>query len=217
MGGCIFFDQDADVDLLGRIEEHARVHVDFLGTDALATATALFRQHEPLSFVGPCLVAYMHTEGLGYLYVYDELTDRYEIFEYYYDVLVFMAVLGYREGRRETEDYLGSEDDGTRGSIGIDRFHNDSRYHAIVAALAFQARNDPSAMADPSVHAEVLAQYAAGGLQVFEEEFGDVAGDPTDALANYVKSVAEDQDIETEEDELQAILQSFDSEMFSNT
>ncbi|EMA64310.1 PIN domain-containing protein [Halorubrum lipolyticum] len=66
---------DAAVDLLDRIEENARFHVDSLTTDALAAAKALFRRHEPLSFVDACIVAYMQTEGLGYLYAFDNDFD----------------------------------------------------------------------------------------------------------------------------------------------
>jgi hypothetical protein len=42
---------DAAVDLLDRIEENTRFHIDTHTTDALATGKALFRQHEPFSFV----------------------------------------------------------------------------------------------------------------------------------------------------------------------
>ncbi|WP_327053543.1 PIN domain-containing protein [Halomicrococcus gelatinilyticus] len=63
---------DAAVDLLDRIEENARFHVDSLTTDALATGKALFRQHEPFSFVDACIIAYMQTEGLGYIYALDD-------------------------------------------------------------------------------------------------------------------------------------------------
>ncbi|WP_225336502.1 PIN domain-containing protein [Halomicrobium urmianum] len=66
---------DASVDLFDRIEENARFHVDSLTTDALATGKALFRRHEPLSFVDACIVAYMQTEGLGYLYAFDDDFD----------------------------------------------------------------------------------------------------------------------------------------------
>lgn len=66
---------DAAVDLLGRIEENARFHIESLNMDALATGKALFRQHEPLSFVDACLIAYMQTEGLGYLYALDDDFD----------------------------------------------------------------------------------------------------------------------------------------------
>jgi predicted nucleic acid-binding protein len=69
---------DAAVDLLDRIEENARFHIDSLTTDAFATGKAVFRQHEPLSFVDACIVAYMHTEGLGYLYAFDDDFDAVE-------------------------------------------------------------------------------------------------------------------------------------------
>ncbi len=68
-------DHDVAVDLLDRIEANARFHIDSLTTDALATGKALFRQHEPLSFVDACIIAYMHTEGFGYLYAFDDDFD----------------------------------------------------------------------------------------------------------------------------------------------
>ncbi|WP_353633196.1 PIN domain-containing protein (plasmid) [Halobacterium sp. NMX12-1] len=71
-------DHDAAVDLLDRIEENARFHIDSLTTDALATGKALFRRHGPLSFVDACIVAYMQTEGLGYLYAFDDDFDAVE-------------------------------------------------------------------------------------------------------------------------------------------
>lgn len=66
---------DAAVDLLDRIEENARFHIESLGSDALTTGKSLFRQHEPLSFVDACIVAHMQTEGLGYLYAFDDDFD----------------------------------------------------------------------------------------------------------------------------------------------
>jgi len=69
---------DAAVDLLDRIEENARFHIDSLTTDALATGKALFRRHGRLSFVDACIIAYMQTEGLGYLYAFDDDFDAVE-------------------------------------------------------------------------------------------------------------------------------------------
>ncbi len=66
---------DAAVDLLDRLEENARFHIDSLSTDARATAKALFRQYERFSFVDAAIVGYMQTEGLGYLYAFDEDFD----------------------------------------------------------------------------------------------------------------------------------------------
>jgi len=67
---------DAAVDLLDRIEEKRPLPYRLtLNTDAFATGKALFRQHEPLSFVDACIIAYMQTEGLGYLYAFDDDFD----------------------------------------------------------------------------------------------------------------------------------------------
>ena len=69
---------DAGVDFLDRVEENARFHLDSLTADGLATAKALFRQYEGFSFVDASLVAYMQTEGLGYLYAFDDDFDAAE-------------------------------------------------------------------------------------------------------------------------------------------
>lgn len=69
---------DAAVDFLDRVEENTRFHVESLTADEFATAKALFRQHEHLSFVDACIVAYMQAEGLGYLYAFDDDFDAAE-------------------------------------------------------------------------------------------------------------------------------------------
>ncbi|WP_350355414.1 PIN domain-containing protein [Haloglomus halophilum] len=66
---------DAAVDFLDRLEENARFHIDSLTADTFATAKALFRQYERFSFVDAAIVAYMQTEGLGYLYAFDDDFD----------------------------------------------------------------------------------------------------------------------------------------------
>ncbi len=62
---------DAAVDFLDRLEENTRFHIDTLTADEFAAAKAIFRQYERFSFVDACIVAYMQTEGLGYLYAFD--------------------------------------------------------------------------------------------------------------------------------------------------
>lgn len=142
--------------------------------------------------------------------LYDELTDQYEIFEHYYDVMMFLVMLCYREGQPKTDNYK-SGDEGERSSIAIELFHRDSHYHAIVASLAYQRRGDPEAMAEAEIHADVIPQYAAGGLEVYREKFGEISGDPTDAIANYINSCAKDGDPQREDDELQTILKNFEN------
>lgn len=69
---------ESAVDFLDRLEENTRIHIDSLTADTLATAKALFRQYERFSFVDACIVAYMQTEGLGYLYAFDDDFDAAE-------------------------------------------------------------------------------------------------------------------------------------------
>ena len=68
----------AATDFLDRIEENTRFHIDSLTGDGFATGKALFRQYEQFSFVDACIVAYMQTEGLGYLYAFDDDFDAAE-------------------------------------------------------------------------------------------------------------------------------------------
>jgi predicted nucleic acid-binding protein len=69
---------DVAVDFLDRIEENTRFHIDSLTADGFATAKALFRGYERFSLVDACLVAYMQTEGIGYLYAFDDDFDAVE-------------------------------------------------------------------------------------------------------------------------------------------
>ena len=69
---------DAAVDFLDRLEENTRFHFDSLTADEFAVAKSLFRRYERFSFVDACIVAYMQTEGLGYLYAFDDDFDAAE-------------------------------------------------------------------------------------------------------------------------------------------
>jgi predicted nucleic acid-binding protein len=65
----------AATDFLDRVEENTRFHIDSLTADAFATGKALFRRYEQFSFVDACIVAYMQTEGVCYLYAFDDDFD----------------------------------------------------------------------------------------------------------------------------------------------
>jgi len=69
---------DAATDFLDRIEENTRFHVVSLTAEAFATAKALFRRYEGFSFVDAAIVAYMQSEGLEYLYAFDDDFDATE-------------------------------------------------------------------------------------------------------------------------------------------
>jgi hypothetical protein len=146
--------------------------------------------------------------------LYETLDEEYGVFESSYDILVFLAVLGYREGSPVRSDYRGGGDGQMQGEIGLENLYNNELYRAVMASLAFQDTGNPEALVDSSTQTRVLVQYAAGGLEVAESEFGDVAGDPTDAFVNYLKGYEEDgTDVEGE---LQTIIQAFDEGMMES-
>ncbi|PSP32696.1 hypothetical protein BRC64_05720 [Halobacteriales archaeon QH_10_67_22] len=145
--------------------------------------------------------------------LYERLKDEHGVFEYYIEILLFLAVIGYREGRVKRSDYRGDSEEGTDGEAGLTNIHSRETYRTVAAALAFQDTDNPEALVNPEEHKRVIAQYAAGGLEFAREEFGDNAGDPTDAIVNYIKSRREDDDDEEIEGELQEIVEAFDDEM----
>lgn len=67
---------EAAVDFLDRIEENARFHVESVSSNEFASAKSLFRQFESLSFVDACIVAYIESNGIDYLYAFDDDFDR---------------------------------------------------------------------------------------------------------------------------------------------
>lgn len=67
---------EKSVDFLDRIEENSRFHVVSLSSDAFAAAKSLFRRYEPVSLVDACIVAYMQTNDISYLYAFDDDFDR---------------------------------------------------------------------------------------------------------------------------------------------
>lgn len=121
--------------------------------------------------------------------IYDDLVDKYDIFEYRRDAVMFMAVLGYVEGEPRREDYRGSDDE--QGNTRIESFYSRDLYRVFGSSLAYQDTGDPDALVDLELQAKVISQYATGGLEVYEDEIGDVNGDPTDAIVNYIQSLTE--------------------------
>lgn len=143
--------------------------------------------------------------------LYEQLVDEHGVFDHYYEVLLFLAVVGYREDNVKRENYTGDSEAGTQSDAGLHNVHSRDLFHTVAACLAFQDTGDPEALVDPAEHKRVIAQYAAGGLEFAEEEFGQNAGDPTDAVVNYIRSRQGDgPEIDSE---LEKIVQSFDDEM----
>lgn len=145
--------------------------------------------------------------------IYEQLVDEYEVFNYYYEVLVFLAVIGYREERKKHNNYKGKSEDATGSEASLQNVHSRDLFHTVGASLAFQDTGDPKALVEPEEHKRVIAQYAAGGLEVAQEEFGQNAGDPMDAIVNYIQSHRNDEKSEEIEGELGDIVDAFDDEM----
>lgn len=124
---------------------------------------------------------------------------------------MFLAVLGYRENESVQEGYLGDEKDAMQGQIGAENFFANDLYRVLAASIAFQDTGETNALVDSELQADRLAQYAAGGLDIAEREFGQTAGDPTDAIVNYIR------DSQTESESYQGtlgeIVKDFDDEM----
>jgi dnd system-associated protein 4 len=142
--------------------------------------------------------------------LYGRVVDEYDIFENSYDFMVFLAVMGYREGNVVRDGYQGNDSDGTRGQIGAENFFANDLYRVIASSIAFQDTEDPGALVNSELQAERLAQYAAGGLEIAEREFGQTAGDPTDAIVNYIKG---HQDEDSYQGTLGEIVKAFDNQM----
>lgn len=145
--------------------------------------------------------------------LYEKLVDEYEVFEYYYEALVFFAVIGYREDRVKRSDYTGSKADDTKSEAGLQNVYSRDLYQTIAACLAFQDTGNPESLVDPETHKRVIAQYAAGGLEYAHQEFGQTAGDPTDAIINYIESCDDPTTRSRVDGELQKIVEAFDDEM----
>lgn len=158
--------------------------------------------------MGKTLIQYEQGE------LYEQLVDEHEVFNNYYDVLLFLAVVGYREGNVKRENYKGDREAGTKSEAGLQNVHSKDLYHTVAACLAFQDTGDPETLVDPMEHKRVIAQYAAGGIEFAKEEFGQNAGDPTDAVVNYIRS--RQGDGPAIKSELEKIVQSFDDEMMNS-
>jgi dnd system-associated protein 4 len=158
--------------------------------------------------MGKPIIGYRKTD------LYERAVDEYGTFENYYDFLVFLAVLGYRENNPVRNGYRGSSAEDTNGEIGLQNVQSNDLYRTIMACLAFQDTGNPESLVDSSEQMKVLSQYAAGGLEVAEQKFGEIAGDPIDAILNYIQDQQDDDPAIG--GELQKIVESFDDEMMES-
>jgi hypothetical protein len=136
--------------------------------------------------------------------LYERVVDEYGIFDYGYQFMVFLAVIGYREDESDREDYRGE------GEIGLENLLNKELYRIIMASLAYQDTGNPETLVNVDRQEKVLVQYSAGGLQVAEREFGHTAGDPTNAIVSYIQQFETE---DTYQGTLGEIVDAFDDQM----
>jgi len=141
--------------------------------------------------------------------IYESLVDEYDIFDSYVDFFMFAASLGYSENNPERENYEGENE------MLWMHVQNKELYQVVAAAIAYQDTDDPQALVDPEIQLPILAQYAAGGAEKAAEEFGDVAGDPTDAVVNFLQDEHSESTQDEEEDILNQIRNGFDETVFN--
>ncbi|WP_336361572.1 hypothetical protein [Haladaptatus sp. ZSTT2] len=137
--------------------------------------------------------------------IYETLVDDYGVFGSYVDFFVFAATLGFNKGKVVREGYEGDNE------MLWMHLQKKDLYRVVAASIAFQDTKDPAALLNPKKQLQILAQYAAGGAQIAAEEFGDVTGDPTDAVVTYLQANHRDEDQEEDETILSEIKLDFEN------
>jgi hypothetical protein len=132
--------------------------------------------------------------------IYEQLVDEHEIINGYVDMFVFAACVGYAN-ERFIRNYGGD------GEMLWMHVSNKELYKAVAASIAYQ----PEALLDKELQLRTLAMYSAGGAELLESEFGDIKGDPTDAVLNYIQEWDEQNDTQRRDTLLGDIMSSFES------
>jgi hypothetical protein len=139
--------------------------------------------------------------------VYEQFVDEYSVFSSYQDFFVFAAAVGYARNKHD--------DPGSGNEMLWMHFTNKTLYKATAAAIAYNHLKTPEALIDPEKQLDTLARFQAGGVKILEEEFGDIEGDPTNALLNYIQDERSEEDDEGTQTVIEQIVQSFDDDMYT--
>lgn len=137
--------------------------------------------------------------------IYETLVGNYGIFESYTDFFMFAAALGFAKGDSIRKGYEGDNE------ILWMHLQKKDLYRVVAASIAYQDTNDPATLLDAKTQLQILAQYAARGAEIAAEEFGNVTGDPTNAVVNYLQTHHRSEDQEEDESLLSDIKMSFEN------
>jgi hypothetical protein len=140
--------------------------------------------------------------------IYETLVDEYGIFESYIDFFVFAASVGY-----SFDEYVPGGDEGDNEILWM-HINRKELYQVVAASIAYQHTDDPEVLMHPADQLPILARFAAGGAQIAAEEFGDVTGNPTDAVVNFLRSEHNEDRQDAEEEILTQIREGFDDSIF---
>lgn len=139
---------------------------------------------------------------------YEFLADEHEIFERYYDVLLFFALVGY-----ENDKFVrGAPKTDDPDTISNDTATNEDIDEIILASLGFQHTGQPTTLANEEKQFEIVAAYAAGGEKLLNQKIESFETDPTDEIISYVRSTRKGER-KTDQGILGEIKKSFDDEI----
>lgn len=139
--------------------------------------------------------------------VYEQFVDEYSVFNSYQDFFVFAAAVGHARDRHD--------DPGSGNEMLWMHFTDKTLYKATAAAIAYNHHKTPEALIDPERQLETLAKFQAGGVKILEEEFGDIEGDPTNALLNYIQDERKEGGGAGTQTVIEQIVKSFDDDMYT--
>jgi len=140
--------------------------------------------------------------------IYETLVDDYDVFKGYTDFFMFAASLGYAR-----DEYDPDGDEGDNEILWMHLSQTDL-YQVVAASIAYQHTDDPQTLVSPQQQLPILARYAAGGARIAADEFGDIAGDPTDAVVNFLQAAHNEEMQDEEEEILHEIREGFDDSIF---
>jgi len=139
--------------------------------------------------------------------VYEQFVDEYGVFKSYQDFFVFAAAVGYANDKKA--------DPGSGNEMLWMHFTDKTLYKATAAAIAYNDLKSPEALINPEKQLTTLAKFQAGGATILEEKFGDIEGDPTNALLNYIQDHRSTEDDEGTQTVIGKIIQDFDDDMYT--
>lgn len=140
--------------------------------------------------------------------VYEQFVDEYGVFNSYQDFFVFAAAVGFANDEKA--------DPGSGNEMLWMHFTDKNLYKATAAAIAYNDLKKPEALINPEKQLSILAKFQAGGTDILQEKFGDIEGDPTDAILNFIK---EQQDVDEDggtQTVIEKIVESFDDDMYTD-